>query len=191
MALFEIDVECFLGISHCGCVTVENHGTVDLSDEDVNLLVALIREKGTDNVAELSLIDSFPDIYEKLYDAYSKIADEAVNDNWYWEGYYSGDIEYDMDELMDFCKMEYDFEFNCNEDDFMDEAGEIDGDAILFAERNAFSEWLEPFLKSLSYEERASIFEEYMNMELCEYGAEEGSYEIKIPREIVELANTK
>ena len=50
MALFEIDVECFLGISHCGCVTVENHGTVDLSDEDVNLLVALIRDKGTDNV---------------------------------------------------------------------------------------------------------------------------------------------
>ena len=46
MPYFTIDFETVLGISHSGEVTAEGEGTVELTDEEVQQLIDLIRENG-------------------------------------------------------------------------------------------------------------------------------------------------
>ena len=47
MAKFDIECEQSLGWAHSGEVTAKGKSGVDLTDEEVNVLVNLIREKGT------------------------------------------------------------------------------------------------------------------------------------------------
>ena len=70
MALYSIESEQCLGISHSGAVTVNGESAVELSDEEVDILVKLIKEKGTTDVEELDLENLHPDIYKKLDEAY-------------------------------------------------------------------------------------------------------------------------
>ena len=56
MAEFEIECEKSLGWSHSGEVIIKCKSTVDLTDEEVKVLVNLIREKGTADVEKLELI---------------------------------------------------------------------------------------------------------------------------------------
>lgn len=77
MALYSIESEQFLGMSHSGAVTVNGESAVELSDEEVDILVKLIKENGTTDVEELDLENLYPDIYEKLDDAYRDMAYDA------------------------------------------------------------------------------------------------------------------
>ena len=106
MALYSIESEQCLGMSHSGAVTVNGESAVELSDEEVDILVKLIKEKDTTDVEDLDLKNLHPDIYEKLRKAYYKMAYDAEEMHWLWEGYYNGYYEYDFDELKDYCKKE-------------------------------------------------------------------------------------
>ena len=83
--LYSIETDVCLGMSHCGSVNAEGSGYVDLSDEEVKILVDLIREKGTTDVEEMELEELHPEIFEKLDDAYREVASDAEELHWLWE----------------------------------------------------------------------------------------------------------
>ena len=74
MALYSIENDTCLGISHSGAVNVESEGYVELSDEEVEKIVDLIRQKKTTNIIGLGLEEKYPDIYEKLREAHHDMA---------------------------------------------------------------------------------------------------------------------
>lgn len=189
MPVFDIEVDCCLGMSHCGGVMADNKGTIELTDEEVSLLVALIKEKGTAEIDRLQLEEALPEIYEKLRDAYQDLANDAVDDHWLWGYYYEcyGEVD-DFDTLLKHCYENCGFEFWPDEY-FVDDYDE-DGFSpkLREAESKAFYEWLPFYLKSLSCKERVRFFINHMNYELEEYGASEDDYEIAIPKAIVAMA---
>lgn len=183
MKRFKIKSEIFLGMSHCGPVTEDITVTVDFTDEEVEQLVALIQKEGTSDVNELALEDVLPTVYNKLDAAYYDAACRAENDHWRWSSYYDGCDEYDEEDLISYCEIEYGYSFD-NEDEDSDGFDEEDYDN---AKREHFYEWLVPFLEGLSYEERTYIFEEKMNIQI-ESDGEMPEYEMKLPQEIIEIA---
>ena len=53
MLTFSTDTEISLGISHSGEVTADGTGTVELTDEEVQQLIDLIRENGGETNVEI------------------------------------------------------------------------------------------------------------------------------------------
>lgn len=72
---FKIESESFLGMGHCGSVSAEGTGFVELDENEVSQLVDLIREKKTTDVEELGLQKLYPAVYEKLVQAYGDVDD--------------------------------------------------------------------------------------------------------------------
>ena len=85
-------------------MNVESEGYVELSDEEVAKIVDLIRQKGTTDIEGLELEEKYPDIYEKLREAYHDMAYNAEELHWLWEGYDNGYFEYDTYDLMAYCE---------------------------------------------------------------------------------------
>ena len=187
MALYSIESEQCLGMSHHGAVTVNGESAVELSDEEVNILVKLIKEKGTTDVEALDLENLYPDIYEKLDEAYSDMAYRAEEIHWLWEGYNNGYFEYDSEKLMDYCEKELGFEFEYDvKDYYLDdpedleegEEPEIDEDMLEEDKSDAFSEWLDDYLSDLSDDEARDFFYNHMDADLNMDGVE---YTVGIP----------
>lgn len=183
MAEFNFSCTIFLGFSHCGEVTADGKGTVELSDEEVAALVVLMREKGSTDVNELNLEEVYPEIYEKLDDAFRDAAWTATLDHWYTTGFYEGVYEYDVDVLMEYCEYNCSFVFEYDESDYLDDDGEVDEDAVWDAKYDAFMEWLEPYIENLNPEERIAFLQEHMNAEV-ELSEDELDYEVDIPEDI-------
>ena len=191
MALYSIESEQCLGMSHHGAVTVNGESAVELSDEEVNILVKLIKEKDTTNVEALDLENLYPDIYEKLDDAYRDMAYDAEEMHWLWEGYNNGYFEYDTVELMNYCERELGFKFEYDvKDYYLDdpedlEEGEepdIDEDQIEEDKNDAFSEWLDDYVNGLSDKKAKSFFYEHMNADL---DMDNVTYSVEIPAGII------
>ena len=188
MAKYDIHCDLFLGYSHSGPVETEGNGTVELTDEEVATLVDLMCEKHTADVAELDIENSHPELYEKLDDAYSEVSYHADYMHWLWEGYYNGYFEYDHEELMEYCEDECGFSFEYNEQDYLDEDGELDEYELNWAKQIAFDRWLDQYVKSLDDDEAESFFTEFMNADV-ETGDVE--YEVRIPQAIVDMAKER
>ena len=190
MAKFDFCCVNDLGFSHCcGSIAAEGYGTVEFSDEEVAILVKLIRDMGTTDVEELGLKTAYPEIFRKLDEAYRETAREATIDHWYMEGFYDGCYEYDPDELMDYCSETYDFVFEYNEEDYLDENGELDEDTLYDDKYDAFTEWLEVFVESMDSQERIKFLREHLNANV-DLSDLELDYIVGIPQGIVELAET-
>jgi hypothetical protein len=195
MALYSIESEQCLGMAHFGgAVTVNGESAVELSDEEVNILVQLIKEKGTTDVDELDIATSHPALYEKLDNAYREMAYDAEELHWLWEGYNNGYFEYDDEKLMNYCECELDFKFEYDEKDYylddpedLDEGEEpdIDEDRIEEDKHEAFSEWLNDYVNGLSDKEAKSFFYEHMNADLDMDNVE---YSVEIPPAIIQKA---
>ena len=93
MAKFEIEYEQSLGLSHSGEVTAKGKSFVELTDEEVEVLVSLIREKGTTDVEILELREKHPALYDKLDEAYHKMAYKAEELHWLITSLRNGDFE--------------------------------------------------------------------------------------------------
>lgn len=185
---FDIESEACLGVSHCGTVYSSGSGTVELSDDEVSKLVALIKEKGTSDIKELDLENIYPEIFEKLDDAYFRIAYEAEELHWLWYGYHEGVYEYDADELLSYCENECGFVFDGNEEDFVDEVGDFDEESYEEAKMEAFlDDWLLPYIKSLDTSDQIDFLRDQMNASV-EMDSNDVSYEVRIPEGIIELA---
>ena len=194
MALYSIESEQCLGMSHHGAVTVNGESAVELSDEEVDILVKLIQEKNSTDVGDLDLETLHPDIYKKLDEAYSDMAYRAEEIHWLWEGYNNGYFEYDSEKLMDYCEKELGFEFEYDvKDYYLDdpedleegEEPEIDEDMLEEDKSDAFSEWLDDYLSDLSDDEARDFFYEHMDADLNMDGVE---YTVGIPEAIIAKA---
>ena len=194
MALYSIESEQCLGMSHHGAVTVNGESAVELSDEEVDILVKLIKEKHSTDVGDLDLETLHPDIYKKLDEAYSDMAYRAEEIHWLWEGYNNGYFEYDSEKLMDYCEKELGFEFEYDvKDYYLDdpedleegEEPEIDEDMLEEDKSDAFSEWLDDYLSDLSDDEACDFFYNHMNADLNMDNVE---YTVQIPEAIIAKA---
>ena len=194
MALYSIESEQCLGMSHHGAVTVNGESAVELSDEEVDILVKLIQEKNSTDVGNLDLETLHPDIYKKLDEAYSDMAYRAEEIHWLWEGYNNGYFEYDSEKLMDYCEKELGFEFEYDvKDYYLDdpedleegEEPEIDEDMLEEDKSDAFSEWLDDYLSDLSDDEARDFFYNHMDADLNMDGVE---YTVGIPEAIIAKA---
>ena len=194
MALYSIESEQCLGMSHHGAVTVNGESAVELSDEEVDILVKLIKEKGTTDVEALDLENLYPDIYEKLRDAYRDMAYNAEELHWLWEGYNNGYFEYDTVELMNYCERELGFKFEYDEKDYYlddpedleeGEEPDIDEDQIEEDKSEAFSEWLDDYVSGLDDDEARDFFYEHMNADL---NMDDVEYTVEIPQAIINKA---
>ena len=99
---------------------------VELSDDEVQQLVALMQEYNTSDAEELELEDNLPGIYEKICDACEDVAMEIVEKDWLDSSiWHLGDSDYDEEELISHCQWKYgcpDFD-NEDDDEFDDEIG--------------------------------------------------------------------
>ena len=194
MALYSIESEQCLGMSHHGAVTVNGESAVELSDEEVDILVKLIQEKNSTDVGDLDLETLHPDIYKKLDEAYSDMAYRAEEIHWLWEGYNNGYFEYDSEKLMDYCEKELGFEFEYDvKDYYLDdpedleegEEPEIDEDMLEEDKNDAFSEWLDDYVSGLDDDEARDFFYEHMDADL---NMDDVEYTVGIPQAIINKA---
>ena len=193
MALYSIESEQCLGMSHHGAVTVNGESAVELSDEEVDILVKLIKEKGTTDVEALDLENLYPDIYEKLDDAYRDMAYNAEEMHWLWEGYNNGYYEYDVYELMDYCEKNLGFSYEFKPEEYFDEDDleyykedpESYEDEIEEAKNDAFSEWLDDYVSGLDDDEARDFFYEHMDADL---NMDDVEYTVEIPQAIINKA---
>ena len=193
MALYSIESEQFLGMSHSGAVTVNGESAVEISDEEVDILVKLIKENDTTDVEELDLENLHPTIYNKLDDAYRDMAYDAEEMHWLWEGYNNGYFEYDIDELMEYCEKELGFSFEFKPEEYFDEDDleyykedpESYEDEIEEAKNDAFSEWLDDYVSGLDDNEARDFFYNHMNADL---NMDDVEYTVGIPQAIINKA---
>ena len=194
MALYSIESEQCLGMSHHGAVTVNGESAVELSDEEVDILVKLIQEKNSTDVGDLDLETLHPDIYKKLDKAYSDMAYRAEEIHWLREGYNNGYFEYDSEKLMDYCEKELGFEFEYDvKDYYLDdpedleegEEPEIDEDMLEEDKNDAFSEWLDDYVSGLDDDEARDFFYEHMDADL---NMDDVEYTVGIPQAIINKA---
>ena len=197
MALYSIESGQFLGMSHHGAVTVNGESAVELTDEEVDILVKLIQEKHSTDVGDLDLETLHPDIYKKLDEAYYDMAYRAEEMHWLWEGYNNGYFEYDSEKLMDYCEKELGFEFEYDvKDYYLDdpedleegEEPEIDEDMLEEDKSDAFSEWLDDYVSGLSDDEDRDFFYNHMDADLNMDNVE---YTVGIPEAIINKAEKK
>jgi hypothetical protein len=193
MSLYSIESEKVLGMSHTGEVTVDGESAVELSDDEVDILVRLIRENGTTDVEELDLENLYPSIFYKLDSAYHDMESHAEEMHWLWEGYESHYFDYDEDELIAYCKKNLGFTFEFKPEEHLDaydleeyqEDPEAFEDTISDLESEAFAEWLDDYVHSLSDDQLCSFFYEHMN---CDLSMDPVSYTVEIPPAIIKMA---
>ena len=188
MAVFSIESNKFMGMSHEGPVSFDGESTVTLTDEQVQTLIGLIRQHGTADVDELELAETHPDIYDTLDEAYRSMAVDAEEHGMLWDGYRSGYFEYDREELKDYCRENCGFKFDYSPDILEDiDPEDIESfyeDYFSEDEDEVFDEWLDGYLNSLG-DDVYSFFYAHMNADLDLDGID---YDVCIPQAIVEMA---
>lgn len=165
-------------------------GTLELTDEQVARLVALIREHdGETDIEELELQEKYPDIYEALDEAYRKVAYDDEYNFWLIRGFKDG--VYDApSNIMEICKEKYGFEFNPdNMDEYLDENGNLDEDALDMAKREAFYEWEEEYTNGLCEDELVDFIHDIYGDDHVNMNGADLQYTIQIPDEIWSMAN--
>lgn len=181
-------------MSHSGGVFGNAKGEVELSDEEVAILVRLMQEKKTSDVELLNLEESEPEIYNKLYDACDTMCEEAAfNEAWleaYWSAWYGADmgdtVEYDIDKMMYYCEDHCGFSYDGDEaDEDYDEK-----------KAEAFEKWLDYYLHTTPSADVLTFFEQ--NMELliddCDFvdpSVVEYDVTVVIPQSIIATAFPK
>ena len=194
MALYSIESEQCLGMSHSGAVTVNGESAVELSDEEADILVKLIKEKDSTDVEELDLKNLHPDIFDKLDKAYYKMAYDAEEMHWLWEGYDNGYFEYDEEELMNYCEKNLDYSFEFDPEEYFDSEYDIEEykedpesyeDEVYDAKCQDFQEWLSDYVSGLSDDDARDFFYNHMDADLDMDNVE---YSVEIPQAIINKA---
>ena len=192
MARFEIECEQSLGMSHSGEVTTRGKGSVDLTDEDVKVLVNLIHEEGTTDVEKLKLRNKHPELYEKLDKAYHHIAYKAEEFHWLLNGFENGYYEYDEDKVIKYCEENCGYEFvptlknvpDGISPDFIAALLKMRKEDMDYKRPN-FRTWLSDYLRSINLEEACDFIYSHLNPCL---EMDNVNYKIGIPQAIIDMA---
>ena len=78
---------------------------MELSDEEVQILVDLMTKEDTCDVAKLNLEESHPDIYNKLADACDSVAWNVALAEVIRETHYYDEENFFLDKLREYCEM--------------------------------------------------------------------------------------
>lgn len=200
MPIFSIDTETVLGISHFGEVTAEGEGTVELTDEEVQQLIDLIRENGGEtDVEKLHLEEKYPEIYEMLDEAYREAASEAAFREWMIKGY-ECDYFSEPDDFKDAIEAAGIFKFeptteqieSFREDYGLEEDDEIDPDKLdeyLEDEKwDAFYDCVNKHYNSLDEDGKVDFIELFYADALEDWDSGEVEYDVEIPPAIIKMA---
>ena len=189
MALYNIESENVLETPHTGDTTINGERAVELSDKEVDILVKLIKENESTDVGNLDLENLYPEIYEKLDNAYRDMAYKAEEIRRLWDGYYNNCYEYDFFDLMDKKKKNLGFTFYVNLKDFFDDEDlenlEACEEIIDDAKSEAFFDWLCDYIEDLSDDEAREFFYNHMNAKVNMDNVE---YTVGIPQAIINKA---
>ena len=176
---------------------------VELSDDEVQQLIALMQEYGTSDVEELELEDNLPTVYDKISDACDEVAIDILEKDWLDSAiYYISDCDYDEHKLISHCQWEYgcpsfDEEDDDDEEGYDEEDNESEGEDNTSEERQyeGFYDWLHAFWKTATRDEQEDLLFNYMGVDefmLCEarsYFCDK--YYIAIPQAIIEMAGVE
>ena len=153
---------------------------VELSDDEVQQLVALMQEHNTSDTDELELEENLPRIYEKIHNSCDEVAIDILEKDWLDSAiWHLSDSDYDEDELISYCQAQY----GCP--DFRQDK---DGN---------FDDWLHDFWKIATREEQEDLCFNYMGFDESDLAEARGCccvgelYEITIPQAIVEMVDIK
>lgn len=193
MPIFNISTESCLGYTHYGDVTVNGKGTVELTDEQVQTIITLIRENGGEtDIDALNLKESCPEIYDVLYEAFSDVAWKAAYNHWVIEGYDCNYYDTPLGESIAICEESYGFEYDGpeekedeKEEDVEEDDEDIDDEDIDDDKADAFFAWVEEYRKTLDEDEEA----EFLAHAFClEPEVDTPEFEVVIPEEIIKMS---
>lgn len=188
MAIYHFTDEVSMGFSHCGEVTADLEGQIELTDEEAAQLVALMQEKKSCDVAKMGLKERYPALYERLGEAWHDAAYTAELAHWHREGFLDGYCEFDLDEVMAHCEAHcgYTFTYDPEEHPLSDPDDEEQLEEL---RREHFEAWLEEYVTTLSNEEVIEFCSEQLNSEVEDVTDPEGvEYEVAIPYELIRRA---
>lgn len=190
MPVFEVYVDQCMGFSHCGIISEDGCSEVELTDSEVETLVDLIRKNGTPDVEELKLSELFPDIYAKLDKACYEAACDAEETHWLEEGFYMPECRnFDDREMIEYLKEKNAFDFEYDKEEFLDEDGNLDEEALADAEVEFLhDEALESYMYSLDGKEKNDFLRDKVGIQV---DLDYVNYTVSIPEEIVDMANKK
>lgn len=188
MAMYNIDIEQDLGMSHSGSIVAAGRGTIELSDEEVQTLIQLIREKKTADIKKLGLETSHPKLYEKLDDVYRSLTYKTVELHWLREGYHKGYFRYSTNKVIGYCESHCGYEFTYNDVNYLKKDGTPNKAKIRMAKEAHFCDWLNDYVDHVEGKDARVLFYDYMNAELDLYCVD---YTIAIPQAIIDMAKEK
>ena len=167
MAQYKIEFNRYDGWSEQdGEIPVES-AFVELSDDEVQALVDIMKKEGTHDVAELDLEELYPDVYEKLAETCDSIAWDIAVAEAIREVHYYDEEDTFLDKLQEYCEMEYGYD-------------ESQGD---------FRRWLSNYIASWSCKELESLYESAeidLFWDIISYdGIETYNHDVIIPQSIV------
>jgi hypothetical protein len=179
-------VEICLGYHCCGCGEyITGEGVLRLEDEQVDRLVTLIRENnGETDMETLGLEAKCPDIYEALEEAYSDAVRVASYRYWLINGFVCGYYE-EPDNLMPSLEEAGLFHYDPDPADLEG----LEEDEINWAKEDAFHEWLDSYFDSLSEDDQVLFLEKYYEDVVTDADPGCYSYEMEIPRGIIDLVS--
>lgn len=186
MPIFNLFTNILLGISHSGEVSVEGEGTVELTDEEVQQLIDLIRDNGGEtDVEKLNLEEKYPEIYERLDEAFRQVASNAEYDYWVRAGYENGWYDVPSEEIIETCESKYGFHFEYKpEDFFIERETEVDEDALFDAKMEALDDWIDDYCSEHPDKEIAFLSDVFH----LEPDVDDVDYDVEIPPAIIKMA---
>lgn len=206
MAKFRFHLKAFLGYRHFGgAVYSESGGEVEFTDDEVNKLVALIQKKGfKTDVDKIKLSRNEPEIYEKLFDAYSDAFYCSLEKESFWDAYDKSQLR-GASSLMDLCEKKYGFDFDTmiNDETYRRKylrhgEGYLKKDGTPLkkyyntVKKGFFNRWFDAFMTALPKAEFDSFIDDnFYDIELERGYWPDRQYTIEIPKEIVEMANNQ
>ena len=187
MPIFSIDTETVLGISHSGVEATAGEGTVELTNEEVQQLIDLIRENGGEtDVEKLNLEEKYPEIYKILDEAFREVAANAEYDYWVRAGYENGWYEAEAEEIIETCESKYGFHFEYKPEDFFIEGGtEVEENAVIDAKMEALlDDWIDDYCSEHPDKEIAFLSDVFH----LEPNVDDVDYNVEIPPAIIKMA---
>ena len=167
MAQFEIKFNRQDGWSYENPEIPVESGYVELTDEEVDILINLMKQENTYNVEKLNIEELHPDIYDKLVETCDSVAFDVALAEAARDVHYYDEENTFLDKLQEYCEGEYNYD-------------ESLGD---------FRRWLSKLVQSWTSNQLCELYNR-ADIELCWDilnfdGIEPYDYEVTIPQAIV------
>ena len=159
---------------------------LELTDEQVNTLVDLIKaHEGETDIESLELEEKYPGIYDAFREAFIQPVAYDGSLQWAIDGYLYDYFDGPSDEsIMDEIEAEGYFKFEYNEDDYLDEDGELMEEELREDKCEAWREYFEELPREKQFEFLDRFYKDY----IYDYDTQELTGDMYIPEEIVQLA---